>query len=160
MSNVDLGALEKRIQKIEDIQAIKDLKVVHARACDDCYNPDKMGHVFSEDAVWDGGEGWGRHESRKAIQDFFREARKDISFAVHYFVQPEIKVADDGMTASATWYLWQACTINDTAMWLSALEHDKYVKTDGRWWQTEMILDPFFVAPYEDGWHKPDGAVA
>ena len=59
-----------------------------------------------------------------------------------------------------TWYLWQACTISDTAMWLSALEHDKYVKINGRWWQTEMILDPFFVAPYEDGWHKPDGAVA
>ena len=32
MSDVDLVALTKRIQKIEDIQAIKDLKVVYASA--------------------------------------------------------------------------------------------------------------------------------
>lgn len=61
MSSVSLDSLAKRIQQLEDVQAIKQLKVVYARACDDFYNPDKMAEVFSENAVWDGGESWGRH---------------------------------------------------------------------------------------------------
>ena len=153
MSNTDLAALERRIQKIEDIQAIKDLKARYATACDDFYNPEKMGEIFSEDAVWDGGD-FGRFVGRKAIQKFFAEVSEDIDFAVHYFVQPQIELADDGLTAEASWYLWQACTIKKEGIWLSALEHDKYRKEDGRWWQTEMVLAPFFVAPYEQGWHK------
>ena len=88
------------------------------------------------------------------IQDFFREAAKSVTFAVHYLVQPEIVVAEDGESASASWYLWQACTIDDTPMWLSALEYDKYKKINGRWWQTEMVLKPFFLSPYAEGWHK------
>lgn len=155
MNDDDLGQLLKRVQKIEDIQAIKDLKCKYARACDDGYNTDTMGEIFTENAVFDAGDEWGRHEGLSAIQDFFRESSKVVSMAVHYFVQPEITLADGGTTASATWYLWQACTVNDEAMWLSGLEHDKYVKIGGRWWQSEMKLDLFFFSPFEEGWNKP-----
>lgn len=155
MGGADYEALEKRIQCLEDIQAIKDLKARYAAACDDFYNPEEMGEIFANDAVWDGGEDFGRYEGRDAIKQFFAEVSKDIEFAVHYFVQPIIKVADDGITAEAKWYLWQACTLKgNKAVWLAGLEFDKYRKQDGRWWKTEMRLELFFLTPYEEGWHK------
>jgi len=154
MNNMTLEALEKRIQTIEDIQAIKDLKALYANICDDCYNPERMGQVFTEDAVWDGGEDFGRYEGLPAIRSFFQNVAKDIDFAVHYFVQPKIEMADDGVSAKATWYLWQAFTMKGQGLWLSALEHDTYIKKDGRWWQNGMVLETFFLTPYEEGWHK------
>lgn len=155
MGSEDYGALEKRIQALEDIQAIKHLKARYAAACDDFYNPEEMEEIFAEDAVWDGGEDFGRYEGRAAIKQFFADVSKDIEFAVHYFVQPIIELADDGNTAEAKWYLWQACTMKgNKATWLSGLEFDKYRKENGRWWKTEMRLELFFLTPYEEGWHK------
>ena len=155
MGDHDYAVLERRIQKIEDIQAIKDLKARYANACDDFYNPEKMGEIFAEDAVWDGGEDFGRYEGRAAIKQFFADVSKDIEFAMHYFVQPRIELSEDGATAEAVWYLWQASTLKgNKAVWLSGFEYDKYRKDDGRWWKPEMKLEILFLTPYEEGWHK------
>ena len=46
-----LEELEKRIQVLEDVEAIKRLKAFYAKACDDKYNPSLMKEVFTEDQI-------------------------------------------------------------------------------------------------------------
>lgn len=148
-----LEELEKRVQVLEDLEAIKKLKAFYAKACDDKYNPELMMEVFTEDAVWDGGKEFGVYRGRKEICDFFRQVSGSIVFAVHYFMVPDITI--EGDKAYGQWYLWQACTLEgNRAVWLAAYEDDKYEKIDGRWWQSEMKLTLLFETPYEKGWHK------
>jgi len=150
-----LKELESRIGRLEAIEAIKTLKARYAAACDDNYNPEGIGKLFTEDAVWYGEENFGTHKGREAIKAFFAEVSKDIEFAVHYFVQPIIEVSPKGDTATGRWYLWQAATMKGgRAVWLAGLEYDKYRKIDGQWLQSDMRLEIFFLTPYEEGWHK------
>ena len=150
-----LKALEKRMQVLEDIEAIKNLTAKYAAVCDDKYNPPKAVKLFTQDAVWDGGKDFGVHKGRAAIKKFFEGVAKNIVFAVHYFLQPVIKVNKDGKTATGKWYLWQACTLKGLgAVWISGLEYDKYRKVKGEWLMSEMRLKLFIMSPYEKGWGK------
>ena len=92
MDEKQLKALGKRIQVLEDIEAIKDLKARYAAVCDDKYNPEKGIKLFTQDAVWNGGKDFGVHKGSKAIKKFFEGVAKNIVFAVHFFLQPIIKI--------------------------------------------------------------------
>jgi len=147
-----LERLEQRIQVMEDVEAIKKLKALYAKACDDKYNAELMKEVFTEDALWDSPP-FGTFRGRDAICDFFRSVSGSIVFAIHYFMMPDITV--EGNRAHARWYLWMAATVSpNRAVWLAALEDDKYEKISDRWWQTEMKGVTLFQTPYEEGWHK------
>ena len=115
MNEKQLKALEKRIQVLEDIEAIKDLKARYAAVCDDKYNPEKGIKLFTQDGIWNGGKDFGIHKGRKAIKKFFEGVAQNIVFAVHFFLQPTIKISKDGKTATGKWYLWQACTFKGGA---------------------------------------------
>ena len=111
--------------------------------------------LFTRDAVWDGGR-FGRYEGSDAICSFFDGVSADIVWALHYMVAPAIEVADDLVTASGSWYLWQPCTVvtpdGPKAVWLTGGYADRYRKEDGAWRFSEVILDVQTIAPYEDGW--------
>ncbi len=155
MDNQKLEALERRIQQIEDLEAIKRLKYEYAGACDDFYNPEIMLTLFTEDAIWDGGADFGVHRGHAELKEFFMGVSGNIEFAVHHFLQPEIDIDEGGTTAQGKWYLWQACTFKgDTGVWISGLEHDEYRKVGDEWLMSAMKLELFFMTPYEEGWHK------
>lgn len=48
---MDLRELEARITRIEDLEAIKQLKARYCEICDEDHNPDRITSVFSEDAI-------------------------------------------------------------------------------------------------------------
>ena len=145
--------LAKRVQILEDIEAIKRLKARYAQACDSNYNPDEMVKIFTEDAVWDGGADFGVHRGRKEIKEFFKKVSGDLVFAIHYFMSPSITI--EGNKANGRWYLWQAATLKgNKAVWLAGFEDDKYEKINNAWFQSEMKLTLLFMTPYEQGWHK------
>jgi nuclear transport factor 2 (NTF2) superfamily protein len=148
-----LEKLAKRVEVLEDIEAIKKLKARYAQACDNKYNPEEMGMIFTEDAVWDGGEEFGVYRGRKEIKEFFKKVSSDLIFAVHYFMAPSITI--EGNKAHGRWYLWQAATLKgNRAVWLAGLEDDQYEKINNCWLQKEMRLKLLFLTPYEEGWHK------
>jgi ketosteroid isomerase-like protein len=150
--NVD--ALAKRVQMLEDKEAIRDLKALYAEICDDKYNPDRMMPLFTEDAIWDGGPKLGRYEGKKAIREFFTGVSGSIIFTVHYFVQPT-RLTVTGNTAKGSWYMWMAGTMgNGKAGWLAGTEDEVYVKVKGKWLFKEIKLNLLFATPYEAGWHK------
>jgi len=64
--------LQERIRRLEDIEAVKQLKYRYCLACDDDYDAD---------AVWDGGA-MERYQGREAIRAFFAGASKLVPFAM------------------------------------------------------------------------------
>jgi hypothetical protein len=152
---MDLNELARKIQLLEDIEAIKTLKHQYCAYCDDNYDPQGIGDLFVEDAVWDGGD-FGRHVGRAAIRDFFRGAPKTLSFAAHQVMNPIIKV--DGDRATGQWKLLQPCTLEGKqgprAMWLAANYHDEYIRTPSGWKFRKLKVETLFFTPHEQGWVK------
>ena len=140
--------IEKTVQRLADIEDIKQLKARYALACDDDYNPDKLAALFSQDAIWDGGI-LGYAEGRAAIHDFFSASSALVPFAVHQITTPLIEI--DGNAATGQWYLWQPMVFQGEALWLSAKYNDKYIRQNGKWLYQHLQLDIRMLTPYEDG---------
>ena len=87
-----LERMERRLQSLEDAEAIRNLKSRYAALCDDNYDADGIAALFTEDATWDS-PGLGRFEGRHAIRGFFRGAVGIFSFAIHYSLNGQIYVA-------------------------------------------------------------------
>lgn len=156
--------LEARIGRLEDLEAIKALKYFYGRCADEKYTADhrrksqseidemaaRQTSVFTEDAIWDGGEQFGVRRGKEAI---FNSSRAGVwRYAVHYFMSPDIKL--DGHEATARWKLWQVGTLEQgaTDVVLSATVDDRCVKVGERWLisHTRMMLG--FMAPVSEGW--------
>jgi hypothetical protein len=61
----------------------------------------------------------------------------------------------DGDRARGSWDILSPCTTGDgRAMWMAGVEHDEYVRQDGRWLHQHMVLDVVFMAPHDRGWAK------
>ena len=60
-----LKELEKKVQALEDLEEIKKLKVRYAKYIDDNFKVEKLGELFTEDAVWGGKRGGCSGEERQ-----------------------------------------------------------------------------------------------
>ena len=143
--------LETRIAKLEAIEAIRRLKAQYAEVCDTGYDPERMRPFFTDDAVW-ASDRFGTHRGFDEIYAFFAGVSSQISWALHYMVAPVIEVDDDLVHARGTWYLWQPCTVEGEAVWLTGTYADRYRNEDGVWRFEEVRLAVQTVSPYEDGW--------
>jgi ketosteroid isomerase-like protein len=150
---MDLEQLERRLRAVEDIEAIKKLKAKYCAACDKQYDADAIAALFTEDAVWDGGN-FGAHHGREAIRKFFQGASEIFPFALHQVMNPLIEV--DGDSATGQWYLFQPCTLGEhnQAMWLAAKYAEEYVRSGEEWQFKSLKVNAEFFTPYEEGWAK------
>ena len=62
-----LERIERRLQVLEDAEAIRNLKARYAALCDNRYDAEGIASLFTEDAVWES-PGLGRFEGREAIR--------------------------------------------------------------------------------------------
>ncbi|MGE0417993.1 MAG: nuclear transport factor 2 family protein [Acetobacteraceae bacterium] len=145
--------IERRLQALEDAEAIRNLKARYAALCDDNYNADGIAALFTEDAVWES-PSLGRYEGREAIRGFFRGAGGIFSFAIHYSLNGQIQV--DGDTAQAQWYLFMPCTVarDNQALWRAGIDHETYRRVGGTWMFSHKRSEPLMNAPYTEGWAK------
>lgn len=143
--------LERRLQALEDAEAIRNLKARYAALCDRNYDADAIAALFTEDALWDS-PGLGRFEGREAIRNFFRGASRIFSFAIHYSLNGQIEV--DGDAARAQWYLFMPCTVaaGNRAMWRASIDHETYTKVDGTWMFSGKRSQPLMNVPFDTGW--------
>jgi ketosteroid isomerase-like protein len=148
---MDREDLERRLQVLEDSEAIKKLKARYCAYCDNNYDADSIASLFTEDAVWDGGS-FGKYEGREAIRTFFRGAPKLLTFAIHQVMNPLIEV--QGKRATGKWYLFQPCTLaeGNQAAWLAARYEEEYVKVGGEWKFQHLKVFSSFMTPYDQGW--------
>jgi hypothetical protein len=149
---------DTRLARLEAVEHIRALKARYAAVCDAGYDPDGMRAIFTADAVWDGGERFGRHEGIDAIRAFFAGVSNQIVWALHYMLNPIIEVGDDLETATGSWYLWQPCTVvgehGPQAVWLTGTYADRYRRDGGSWRIAELLLDCQTISPFEEGWAR------
>jgi hypothetical protein len=152
---MDLNELARKLQLLEDLEAIKTLKYQYCAFCDDHYNADGIAGLFVEDGIWDGGD-FGYCVGPAAIRKFFIAAPKGLSFAAHQVMNPILKV--DGDHATGEWKLLQPCTTETRngprAMWLAANYNDTYVRTPSGWKFQSLKVTSLFFTPHDDGWVK------
>ncbi len=156
-----LDTLAARVQRLEDVEAIKLLLTRYAQGADRGNDVDIMVPLFAPDGVWDGGERFGRYAGREAIREFLAGSQAFIGWTLHYMVSPSVEVADDGRSAQAFWYLWETATMPDPkggapeAFWIGGTYDSDLVKlTSGDWKFKRLALQLKLLSPYSEGWAK------
>lgn len=146
-----MDRMERRLQALEDAEAIRNLKAAYAAHCDNNYDADAIAAQFTQDAIWES-PALGRYEGREAIRDFFKGAAGIFSFAIHYSLNGQIHV--DGDTARAQWYLFMPCTVaeGNQAMWRAGIDHERYVRVNGVWMFSHKRSEPLMNATFKNGW--------
>jgi hypothetical protein len=129
---MDLAALEKRITRLEDIEAIKQLKALYCEICDDMHNPDRVTGLFAQDGIWESAD-FGKAQGHAQIRELFSKFRDMFSFSQHNIMNPRIEV--NGNRATGIWYIMGPWTYteNNDEKWLALRYDDDYVKIDGQW---------------------------
>ena len=164
MAGTDESDLAARVRRLEDYEAIRQLKAFYAKCADDKYTADHrrkppdefkrisalQASVFAEDGVWDGGPQFGTKVGRAAIAEHL--ANVPWSFAMHYFLSPSIAL--DGDRAHGDWMLWQTCTFaeNDVAVFMTATTGDDYVRTAAGWKIARMGFTLKFITRFDRPW--------
>ncbi len=147
-----MDTVEARIQRLEDVERIGQLKAQYCYCVDDG-RIDELMERFTDDAVWDGGP-MGRFEGREAIRAFLVGLPQQLSFYLHWVTNPQIEV--DGDDATGTWYLIEPCTARgrrgERAIWGAGRYEERYVREEGVWKFRELRLTPVFWTPFDQGW--------
>jgi hypothetical protein len=157
-----LEHLVKRVQRLEDLEAIKRLITFYGRGSDDHHNIAVMGPLFADDAVLDVGSGYGQYQGRKAIEAFLSgPGEKIILWSIHYMISPTIDIAEDGRTAKGFWYLWEVAKMRnprkdgEEAVWIGGSYDGEFVKLDDGQWKFKYVkLNMEIMSPYSEGWAK------
>lgn len=123
--------LKKQIQILTDTEAIKQLTYRYAEICDDSHNPDRICSVFTADAVWDGGEQFGKFCGHSEIQAGFAGFSKTISISQHQMANAIISV--DGNKATGEWAAVSILGKEDGNFILAVRYYKNYEKVNGRW---------------------------
>jgi ketosteroid isomerase-like protein len=145
-----------RLQRLEDVALIRQLKHAYCYACDDNYNVEKLKKLFTVDAIWEA-NGFGQYKGPDEIAAFFRGVSEKIVAAAHLVMNDMIEISDDGNSASGIWRNSQPVTVraedgSHQAMWMLARYDEVYVKQDGRWYFKKLQATIQYSAPYEKGW--------
>jgi|SRR5882724_7309348 len=148
---MDLADMERRLTRLEDIEAIKQLKARYCEICDDDHNPERITSVFAEDGIWESKD-FGTGKGHGEIRELFRKFQQLIEFSQHNVMNPIIEIRGD--TATGEWYFFGPFTFRagPEARWLSLQYEDDYVKIDGQWKYKHLRVNLRLSAPYDEGW--------
>ena len=161
---MNIEQLEARLTRMEDLEAIKQLKARYCEICDNDHNPDEIVTIFTGDGIWEG-KGIGTANGHSELRKLFESFQERISFSQHMVMNPIIEV--DGNTAQARWYFFGPFSFRkdpaddsagEQAMWQSTRYHEDYVKEDGIWKIKHLrIRGRGISSTYEKGWAKRAG---
>jgi hypothetical protein len=146
--------IEQRVQILEDIQAITELKAAYCNAADGgwdrpSHDADTVASLFVADGVWDAGK-IGRGEGREAIRALFTGFKR-FPFAFHRISNPVIKVQGD--TATGEWHVLVPITLEENrAVWAGGIYQDQFVRTPEGWKFKSLKFTPAFTSPNPHGW--------
>jgi hypothetical protein len=132
---MDLGDLEKRLRRIEDLEAIKTLKYRYWRHLD-LKQWEELATLFAPDASVSYGAGKYEFQGVDAIMRFLSDSlgHQTGSITIHHGHHPEIEITGDS-TARGTWALYNYMynQKQDRGVRIGAYYHDDYVRLGGRW---------------------------
>lgn len=145
-------SLADRVQRLEDIEEIRRLKLTYAAFCDESYRPAALADLFTPDGVWDGGDAYGVYRGRDEIAGYWRNCADAIPFAIHLILNHIVDVTELGVAATGTCHLMQPMTLNGEATWAAVRYDESYVVHDGRWRFVSSRLTTLLLASHATGW--------
>lgn len=135
MNKLSLEKLEARCARLEDIDAIKQLKARYLNACDR-QDPEAVRACFAEGEVIIDMASFGHCSNRDEFVDgiFIPRGCHDHVLDMHHCSNPEIEILD-AENATGIWGLnyRNINTQDHTLTLLSAVYHDEYRKINGEW---------------------------
>ena len=159
MENGEGLSLDERITRLEDVEAIKQLKFEYARWCDAGYLGEGVGALFVDDGVWSSPQGWGEYHGPDEIAGFVTAQQPVITWAHHALFNPVVIISDDGASATATWNSMVLVTMVRTddpdekdAVIITGGYEDELVKVDGEWKFKVMSSIVHYVSNLDEGW--------
>jgi hypothetical protein len=142
-----LEALQADLQRLMDMEAIKQLKYAYFR-CIDTANLEELGTLFHNDVSvhFIGGSYEWKLEGREEYLANVGVSFSNQSIGHHNGHHPEIQMLSDS-EATAIWYLADNMWILNHKAFTTgtALYSDRYLKVDGRW----LIKDTYYERLYE-----------
>ena len=150
---MDLTELAARVQRLEDLESIKQLKARYCEICDDDHDPDRITSVFTPDGIWEG-KGIATATGHAEIRSLFERFQSLMSFTQHMTMNPKIDV--DGDTATGTWYFFGPFTMRkrNQARWQTTRYREDYERTEDGWKISHLRVEGGISADYETGWAR------
>ncbi len=145
-----VAGLDERLQRLEDIEEIRRLKVRYADANDNGFDADAIIALFTPDGVWDAGE-FGRFVGEE-MRPYWEETARITGLSMHYMINHVVDVDPNGVDATGRCYLLATADREGTAYWMAVRYEERYRKVDGRWLFAEMKLLPAFMTPFDQSW--------
>lgn len=154
------GSLEQRVSRLEDLEAIRQLKLEYARLCDVGYDADGIVELFDPDSdvSWEGGI-FGHHRGLEEIRTFFQNVSTEILWAVHLMLNPLVRLGADGTSAQGSWYLLELATMTarddgdpPDAVIMTGTYDDRFVKRRGEWRFQRIKIDFQQISNWNRGW--------
>lgn len=151
-----LEALEKELQRLKDVQAIKELKSKYFCALD-TKNWDELETTMAPDIETAYSNGKLVFHGPKEITDYFKKSMPKTEITLHQGHNPQVWFESDTV-AYGKWYLEDRLIFakGDPYEGLqvegSAIYTDKYVKIDGEW----LIQDTGYIRIYEEQFMRDD----
>jgi ketosteroid isomerase-like protein len=136
-------SIEERLQKLEDLESIRELTFHYADSVDRGVNGkqaeiDALDEIFTDDAVWSFNAMGVRAEGGAEIKAMLKSATGGAGLALHSFSNPKIAITGD--TASGHWLLWIAVKREGLANQDTYTEELLYRRTDQGWRISSLIL--------------------
>jgi hypothetical protein len=146
-SGGDIEELRKDIQRLMDIEAIKQVKHAYCRCIDTC-NLEELATLLHEDVTvhFRGGNYEWKFEGKQQYLDNIGMSFSNEAIGQHNAHHPEIQMLSE-TEATAIWYLADNMWILNHNLLTrgTVLYWDRYLKVDGRW----LIKDTRYERLYE-----------
>jgi uncharacterized protein (TIGR02246 family) len=148
----DVGALQRRVQQLEDQEQIRTVLVQYGEYLD-ARNYAAYAALFARDGVWTGG--FGSATGPAQIQDMLEKnlARAEPGFinksSFHLMTTMVVEVNGDTATARSRYLFFTATPDNKPAENLAGRYVDEFVREDGRWKIKRRTTHG--VIPWRDG---------
>ncbi len=151
--------LEKKVQTLEDIEAIKRLQRAYGYYLDKMMW-DELVDCFAEDGSLElaqRGVYIGKKNIRK-LMDLMPDGQNGIQYGLlmnHMNLQGIVTIDPGGKTAKGRWRMFaQVGKWKEKAFWAEGTYENTYVKEDGIWKAKSMHVYTTFMTPYDKGWGK------
>ncbi len=146
-----MGDIETRIQRLEDLEAIRTLVNRYAHLIWQ-NQPLETVELFAEEGSVDMGADGGVIQGRKNLQAIYKE--KTQQMLLHPFVHNHLIELDKSNQnlASGTAYIDLRCVRNGQSLMGSGYYQDKYIREQGEWKFQQRVLTMNYLVPPTAGW--------
>jgi hypothetical protein len=157
MSDTDeMTSVLKRLERLEAIEEIRNLKQGSAVAADPNMDIDMFLSLYTEDGImeivnWD--TVLKGHDEIRAFLEV-----NPFTWMFHCLLPIKIEVAEDCQSAKARWYLFEAATVFNSRsgeydpVWVAGSYDDSMIKVNDEWKLTHTALTQEILCSYEEGW--------